>query len=109
MKVRSLGGSAPKLPSVQRATRAKAPAVRGGRSEAPAEAHASQAAGGIAARLRGGEIAPNQAISMLVDETVGRLQGASPALRRQVRATLAKIAGEDPGLLAVLQRAQSGR
>lgn len=108
MKVRPLGGSAPKLPEIQRATRARAPAVRGGRSEAPAAAHASQAAGGIAARLRSGEIAPKEAISMLVDETVGRLQG-SPALRRQVRTALERIAGQDPGLLAVLQRARSGR
>lgn len=108
MKIRSLGGSAPKLPAIERATRARAPTVRGGRPD-EAAARPAQVGGEIATRLRAGEIAPREAISMLVDETVGRLQGASPALRRQVRAALEKIAGDDPGLLAALQRARSGR
>jgi hypothetical protein len=105
MKIRPAGTSVPRLPAIGRA---KVQGAQGGRTEAPAAAGAgrSEAVNEVVARIRAGEVTPQQAVSLLVDHTLSKLQGASPALRRKMRAALEQVAAEDPTLLATLERAR---
>jgi len=110
MKIRPTGPGATRIPSAGKAAGAKVAGLRAKRAQAaapsaPERSLAAAAAEKVAGRLRSGEIAPKQAISLLVEATLDRLPAAA-LLRKRMRAALVHVAGEDPGLLSALERSR---
>lgn len=107
MKVRSVSRGIGKVTSAGSIAPTKTSGVRRARgAESSRAAGGSEAIDHIAAKLRAGEVSRRQAISLIVDAAVAKLQGVPPGVRRKARAALAKIAAEDPTLLALLDKAQ---
>jgi hypothetical protein len=107
MKVRSISRGVGKVSSAGSIAPTKTTGV--GRARGAASSRAAgepEAIDHIAAKFRAGEVSRRQAVSLIVDAAMAKLQGVPPGVRRKMRAALSKIAAEDPTLLALLDKAQ---
>ncbi len=119
MRIKGPGGGAPPVDQASETTGPAAPtapdgvAAPTGVSEvapaaAPEAAGAADPVGDVARRLRDGEISPQQAVELLIDDAVERQVGGALADRREVarelKDLLRRYTESDPYLAAKVRR-----